>query len=199
MDREELRREREKERIEAGVDLVRDVSEFTYVPGVGPRPAKFMVVGEAPGRTEEQEGLPFVGKAGTQVLPGMLEAMGIDINDVYLTNVVKVRPPRKNDGSVTPSNALIEEWRDVLWQEVLEIQPKLIIALGKIPATEFGLNKLDRGFIHPLDGRYFGFDGVFTFHPASVFYSYTTESKIEYDCQKIRKSLIKRGWICTTR
>lgn len=171
------------------------MNEQVVVLGIGRRPSKFMIVGEAPGRQEEEEELPFVGTAGN-ILSNMMKTIGIDERDAYITNVVKVFPPKRNDGSRTPDAKLIKEWRDVLWKEVLEIQPQLIIALGRIAAKELGLDKRERGFFHELDGRYWGFIGVWTYHPASIPRSRgKTQETIEEDCWKINKVLRKREWV----
>jgi DNA polymerase len=102
------------------------------VPGEGVRDAALMFVGEAPGRTEDAQGRPFVGSAG-RLLDRLLADLGIRRDEVFLTNVVKCRPPRNRD----PHVGEIAACRPYLECELTLIQPKLIVTLGRHALTWF--------------------------------------------------------------
>ena len=105
------------------------------VPGVGPKDAKIVIVGEAPGAEEERQGIPFCGAAG-RVLDSLLRNAGIDRNSCYITNVVKERP-HNNDFSIyytdsvrrNPTDELIDA-RIAVREEVRQIGPNMVVALG---------------------------------------------------------------------
>jgi uracil-DNA glycosylase family 4 len=99
--------------------------------GVGPSSAKVILVGEAPGYQEDKEGIPFVGAAGKN-LNALLDEAGLRRDEVYITNVVKVRPPGNRD----PTDEEIEACRPFLEGQISAIKPKLVVALGRIAARE---------------------------------------------------------------
>ena len=105
------------------------------VPGFGDIGAKYILIGEAPGGNEDKEGIPFVGLAGRR-LNQLLELGGIDINDCYLTNVCKCRPP----GNKTPRKAFITACKPWLMQEIAMVCPETIITLGATPLGLFSSN-----------------------------------------------------------
>jgi uracil-DNA glycosylase len=135
----------------------------TIVFGSGNPRADFMCVGEGPGADEDAQGLPFVGKAG-QLLTRMLEARGVELSRdaVYITNVVKCRPP----GNRNPEGDEIAACRPFLTAQFAAIQPKVILSLGSV-ATQALLGTRDpigklRGRVHP-----YGHAALIpTFHPA---------------------------------
>lgn len=152
----------------------RDPSRF--VPGVGPLDAEVMVVGEAPGATEVTEGEPFVGRAGAK-LDSVLDDVGVDRADLYLTNVVKVRPPENR----TPTVAEIEAWLPVLDVEIERVDPAVVVPLGAT-ATEAILD-VDEG-ITAVRGEVFERRGRLvrpTFHPAAMFYDESKQADFEAD------------------
>lgn len=149
-----------------------------FVPGVGRLDADLVVVGEAPGATEVEQGEPFVGQAGAQLDEAMQEA-GVVREEVYVTNVVKVRPPDNR----TPHVAEIEAWRPVLAAELDRIDPAVVVTLGNT-ATRAVLDT-DEG-ITDLRGRTIEHDGrviVPTFHPASIFYDRDKRADIVADLE----------------
>lgn len=97
--------------------------------GVGNPNAKLMFVGEAPGESEDLSGTPFVGKAG-QLLDKYLELVGIPREDVYITNILKCRPPKNRDPEESEQDACMNYLRD----QVRLIKPKMIVCLGRISA-----------------------------------------------------------------
>jgi len=104
-------------------------SRTQTVFGVGSRDADLLVIGEAPGAEEDRKGEPFVGRAG-QLLDAMLAAVGFIRNDVYIANILKCRPPNNRD----PKTEEATSCAPYLEQQLSLIQPKVILALGRIAA-----------------------------------------------------------------
>src|SRR6266705_610954 len=100
-----------------------------YIGGVGNPSAKLMLVGEAPGAHEEIEEIPFCGPAGA-IVDECLRGAGVDRSDVYVTNVVKIRPPNNEIRRLSELGTKIEDFIPQLWQEVEAINPNCILALG---------------------------------------------------------------------
>jgi DNA polymerase len=100
------------------------------VPGAGPPDAEIMFVGEAPGRDEDRQGEPFVGRAG-QVLTRLLNSADLDRSEVYITNICKCRPPQNRD----PHPDEVEACREFLDGQIACIQPTLVCTLGR-PALQ---------------------------------------------------------------
>jgi DNA polymerase len=142
-----------------------------FVGGVGPLDADVMLVGESPGAQEVSQGEPFVGQAGQQ-LNRTLEAVGHDRGDLYITNLIKVRPPEDRD----PHVAEIEAWWPVLEAEIARVDPHVLVPLGSFAAREI----LDTDeTITDLHGREFEREArvvVPSFHPAAALYD---RSKVE--------------------
>lgn len=147
-----------------------------FVPGVGPLDADVMLVGEAPGADEVEGGEPFVGRAGKQ-LDRVLEAVGIDRRDLYVTNLVKVRPPENRD----PRRDEIDAWRGVLDAEIERVDPEVVVPMGSFAARELlGVDETItdlRGEPRTVGGR-----EVFpTFHPAAALYDRGKVGTLEED------------------
>ena len=102
------------------------------VPGEGNPDAEVMIVGEAPGKSEDEQGRPFVGRAG-KLLDELLAAAGLERGDVYITNVVKARPPGNRD----PKPAEVAHWMPYLDRQLELIEPKLIVPLGRHALDHF--------------------------------------------------------------
>lgn len=131
------------------------------VYGAGSQTAELMFVGEAPGADEDEQGVPFVGRAG-QLLTKMIEAMGLRRDEVYIANVLKCRPP----GNRNPEPDEIQRCEPFLFRQIASIQPKVIIALGAFAAQTL-LKKQDP--ISRLRGRVYAYRGaqlIPTFHPS---------------------------------
>lgn len=147
-----------------------------FVPGTGRIDADVMLVGEAPGATEVEHGEPFVGAAGSR-LDATLEAHGIDRDDLYITNLVKVRPPDNR----TPRRAEIEAWWPVLEAEIDRVDPETIVPLGTTATQE--ILGTDDG-ITAVHGTRFERDGravIPTFHPAALLYDRSKTAAFEED------------------
>jgi len=99
------------------------------VPGVGDQAADIMIIGEGPGHDEDIKGEPFVGRSG-QLLDKMLAAIGISRNQVFITNIVKCRPPNNRD----PHSDEVQACSQFLRAQVKQIKPKIILSVGRISA-----------------------------------------------------------------
>ena len=131
--------------------------------GVGDADADLMFVGEGPGYYEDKQGEPFVGAAG-QLLTKLLGEVGLRRQDVYITNVVKCRPPGNRD----PMPDEIDSCRPYLMGQIENIRPRIIVTLGNF-ATRVILNR--QVSISRVRGQRFDWDGrsiIPTFHPAAV-------------------------------
>ena len=133
------------------------------VPGVGDREADLLIVGEGPGHDEDIRGEPFVGRSG-QLLDRMLNAIGIERDRVYITNIVKCRPPNNRDPRPEEAN----QCRAFLEAQIKLLNPKVILAVGRVSAhnlldTQQTVGKLIRN-LHQLPGS--DIPVKVTYHPA---------------------------------
>lgn len=131
--------------------------------GVGNRTAEILFVGEGPGKNEDEQGIPFVGKAG-QLLDDMLAIIGLDRTQVYIANIVKCRPPQNRDPLSVEQDACIGYLRE----QVALIRPKLIVCLGRIAAMRLIREDFKITREH---GQWFqkgAFSLMATYHPAAL-------------------------------
>lgn len=153
------------------------------VPGAGSAVAHIMFIGEGPGRSEDEQGLPFVGAAG-KVLDNLLEGIGLEREEVFIANVVKCRPPQNRDPLPEEAAACAE----YLTRQVELIKPKLIVLLGRHSMERFlpGLKiSLDHGKPKRKDGQvYFPI-----YHPAAAIYRRELLADLERDFRKIPQIL----------
>lgn len=122
-----------------------------------------MFVGEAPGRDEDIQGRPFVGRAG-QLLTKIIHAMQFKREEVYITNIVKCRPPENRN----PHKEEIEMCQDYLREQLEMIKPEVIVTLGKVAADLFIQSKLG---MTALRGSFYEFNNIKvmpTFHPSYI-------------------------------
>ena len=150
--------------------------------GVGNRRADLMVVGEAPGRDEDRQGEPFVGRAG-QLLDRMLLAMGLPRERVYIANVLKCRPPNNRD----PKPAEADACRPFLERQIALTQPKVLLSVGRISAqnllrTEQAVGRL-RSRVHTLEPM--GLPLIVTYHPAYLLRQPSEKRKAWEDLQRV--------------
>ncbi|MCS7165057.1 MAG: uracil-DNA glycosylase [Candidatus Calescibacterium sp.] len=153
------------------------------VPGNGIYNTKIALIGEAPGRNEDIEGLPFVGQAG-KLLEQMLNSIGISRQDIFITNVIKCRPPENRD----PLEDEIQACKPYLLKQIELVNPKVLILVGKYSvSTILGVNLK----ISHLKGRVFIKDGRYifcTYHPAFILRNYSSYiEEYTYHFQKIKK------------
>jgi uracil-DNA glycosylase family 4 len=152
--------------------------------GVGNVNPDIMFVGEGPGADEDEQGEPFVGRAG-QLLNNMITAMGIKREDVYIANVVKCRPP----GNRTPENDECDTCSPFLLRQIEVIQPKVIVALGATAAkTLLAVNDS----MGNLRGRWYDFKGsrlAVTYHPSYLLRDPRQKKEAWKDLQMVMKYL----------
>jgi len=163
-------------------DLCRTRTNVVF--GSGHPKAKLMFVGEAPGREEDLQGLPFVGRAGS-LLTKIIESIGLKRTDVYIANVLKCRPP--DNRNPHPSEILTCE--DYLTRQIETIKPTIVCALGK-----FAAQTLTRSVeaISRLRGKFYDFKGtklIPTYHPAYLLRNPHDKRLVWEDMKKIRKVL----------
>jgi uracil-DNA glycosylase family 4 len=152
--------------------------------GVGHPEARLMFVGEGPGADEDEQGEPFVGRAG-QLLTQIIKAMGLAREEVYIANVVKCRPP----GNRNPEPDEIAQCTPFLQAQIDAIKPVVIVALGKFAAqtllqTETPISRL-RGRFHPVGGV----DVMPTFHPSYLLRNPAAKREVWEDMKMVMKRL----------
>jgi len=170
------------EREAAGCQRCSLASERSHIVfGSGDAQAKLMFIGEGPGAQEDQQGQPFVGKAG-QLLNAIIQAMGLERNKVYITNIVKCRPPENRD----PKPGEMEACSLYLHQQIELIKPTVIVALGRV-AAQFLLKSGEplarlRHTIHQLNDHS---KLVVTYHPAYLLRSPDQKRKSWDDLKQV--------------
>ena len=153
--------------------------------GDGNPDAEIVFIGEAPGKNEDIQGLPFVGAAG-KFLNEMLEAIGLKRADVYITNIVKYRPPENRDPYPDEKAAFLPFLRKQL--EV--IKPKIVVTLGR-HSMECFLPGLQISKVHGQPKRYKGQVYLPLFHPAAALYNGAMRQTLIDDFMKIPRILAK--------
>ncbi len=150
--------------------------------GDGNPEATIMLIGEAPGAEEDQTGSPFVGRAG-QLLDKMLAAIDLSRHDIYITNILKSRPPKNRD----PNPEEVSAHLPVLYRQLSFIQPEFILCLGRVAGqtllgTTDALNQL-RGRVH----SYYGASLIVTYHPAALLRNSTWKRPTWEDLKLLRQ------------
>ncbi len=156
------------------------------VPGVGDRQADLLIVGEGPGHDEDIRGEPFVGRSG-QLLDRMLAAIGIDREQVYITNIVKCRPPNNRD----PRPEEAARCRHYLEAQIRQLEPKVILSVGRVSAhnllaTGDPVGKLIRQS-HKLPGT--DIPVKVTYHPAYLLRNPSAKAIAWQDLKQLRRML----------
>ncbi len=164
------------------------------VPGEGNENARIMFIGEAPGGNEDLMGRPFVGRAG-KLLDLLLETIGLKREDVFITNVVKCRPPGNRD----PTKEEIEACHYYLDKQISIIRPKVICTLGRF-SMDYILNKFNipHASITESHGKVFevkNLSGKFfiipMYHPAAALYNPNLRGVLEEDFKTLKDVLEK--------
>ncbi len=156
----------------------------SVVFGVGTPRAELMFIGEAPGHDEDMEGEPFVGRAG-ELLTKIIQAMGFKRSDVYITNVLKCRPPQNR----TPLPEEVQNCLPYLLSQIELIKPKVIVALGAVALralldVQLGITK--------MRGHWYNFRGtpiMPTFHPAYLLRNPAAKREVWQDMQAVIEKL----------
>jgi uracil-DNA glycosylase family 4 len=155
--------------------------------GTGNPRARLMFVGEAPGQDEDEQGLPFVGRAG-QLLTKMIESMGLKREEVYIANVLKCRPP----GNRPPRPDEVATCGPFLRRQIASIHPDVLCTLGSF-AAQAVLRREEK--ISAIRGKFFLVDGVTvlpTYHPAYLLRNPGEKRTVWEDLQKIMAVLKKQ-------
>jgi DNA polymerase len=158
-------------------------SRKNAVPGVGPAKAEIMFIGEAPGFHENEKGLPFVGAAGN-FLNELLAQAGLERSDVWITNVVKCRPPGNRD----PQEEEIATCDQYLERQIEAIDPKIIITLGRFSMGKFmpgAKISTVHGQMRKVGDRFV----IAMFHPAAALHQASIKPAIMKDFAQLPKLL----------
>lgn len=157
--------------------------------GVGDPQAEVLFIGEAPGAREDEQGEPFVGRAG-KLLDDMLAMIGLSREHIYITNSVKCRPPENRD-PLPEEKAACAPW---LQQQLAQMQPKIMVCLGRISANEL----IHEDFkISQEHGQFFHKDGVemmALYHPAALLRSPGKKPETFEDLKALRAKILE---LCT--
>ncbi|MGQ9457534.1 MAG: uracil-DNA glycosylase family protein [Anaerolineae bacterium] len=182
-------------REEALQQVVREISQcracdLAYgrthtVPGEGPADARLMFIGEGPGFHEDRQGRPFVGAAG-KLLEELLASIGLKREEVYITNVIKCRPPGNRD----PYPEELEACRPFLDRQVEIIRPRVLVTLGRFSmARYFPEATITR--VHGQAKRFGSTWVIPVFHPAAALHQPRYRPALEEDFQRIAELLEK--------
>ncbi len=153
------------------------------VPGAGNPQAKLIFIGEAPGEQEDLQGLPFIGRSGT-LLTKLLQEVGLSRADVFITSILKCRPPKNRN----PLKKEIVACEPYLKAQLQVIQPKMICTLGS-PSTMTLLGK-QKGGMAQIRGKWFTYAEIKlmpTFHPAYILRFPPKKKEALKDFQEIRR------------
>jgi DNA polymerase len=161
-------------------------SRTIAVPGDGKYSAKFMIIGEAPGKEEDLSGHPFVGASG-KFLNTVLEGTGLDRNDFFITNTVKCRPPKNR----TPKKSEVDVCTSTyLFEQIELINPRLIMLLGGVAAkTVLGVKSVGeaRGKVIERNNRMH----IVGYHPAVRFYREELAEKVREDFSLLKREVMR--------
>lgn len=138
-------------------------AEFVCLLGEGPVPNEVMIIGEAPGKREDDSGKPFVGESGRLLLDTLEDMTGWTREDVFITNAVSCRPPQNR----TPSKSEIKSCKKWLDYQIARVKPKYVLLLGNVPL----MSVTGKGGIKKARGKPIEKDGIIffpTYHPAYI-------------------------------
>ena len=179
MDLASLHRERDLAATCTACPLCEERTQVVW--GSGNERARVMLIGEGPGKNEDRGGAPFIGAAG-RLLDEVLEHAGLVREDLYITNVVKCRPPANR----TPKDAEVAVCERWVLAEIEGVDPQVVVTLGNV-ATHWMLQTGEG--ITTLRGRVFDVGGRFvipTYHPAAAIYDSTKRTPLFEDARRIR-------------
>ena len=168
--------------------------ENALVFGEGPKHAKLMLIGEAPGEQETLQGRPFVGKAG-QNLDHFLALAGLSREEIYISNAVKLRPTKTGKtgrlSNRPPTKGEIALFRPWLLREIAEVAPQMIATLGNVPLRAVTGRSLTIGEVHGqvIDAGETGLPLFALYHPASLIYNRALSDVYEQDVRALAQRL----------
>lgn len=185
-----------REKLESLEIRCREESVEPIVFGEGNSEAKLVLVGEAPGAKEVELGRPFVGQAGKN-LDEFLEILELKREDIYITNVVKIRPYKMSEktgrkSNRPPSKDEVEKYNRYMEEEIDIIQPKVVVTLGNVPLKAVSKDQnLTIGGVHgsPIEkAKYYIFP---LYHPASIIYRQELKKTYIEDLYKLKEFIVK--------
>jgi DNA polymerase len=175
-------------------EIFKDCTNIVF--GKGNEHADILFVGEAPGKNEDEQGLPFVGAAGKN-LDKLLDKVGLSLDDIYVTNILKCRPPLNRD----PLPEEVKMHTPYLLKQIREIKPKVICSLGN-HATKFflALGDLDKiksqpgittvhGKVREMDFQGMKIKLIPLFHPAAIIYNQHLKEDWEKDMEIVKREI----------
>ncbi len=172
-------------RVKACTNCPLHTTRTQAVPGWGSETAKVMFLGEAPGKNEDIQGRPFVGQAG-RILTEALAKVGWSREDVYITNLVKCRPPNNRD----PQPPEVRSCRSYFEEELQHIGPLLVVLLGRhalaAVSPSLSISKYHGKPFRKISQNQWYFP---SYHPAATLYSHTLRATFEADIAIARKHL----------
>lgn len=182
--------EKLQELCEQASELRTDLADTKLVFGTGNPNADLMIIGEAPGEQEDRQGEPFVGKAG-QLLTKILQSISFERDQVYITNILKHRPPNNRDPLPEERSRSLP----YLFRQIKLVRPKIILCLGRISAQTLLSNdasmKEMRGKFH----KFYSIELMVTYHPAALLRNPQWKRSTWHDVQMLRKRYNELG--CT--
>ena len=176
---------------------------LVFGEGQSEHPA-IMLIGEAPGEQETLQGRPFVGKAGKN-LDGFLDVVGLRREEIYISNVVKIRPTRVSEkGSVSnrpPNREELALFTPFLYEEILRVQPQIIVTLGNVALKALAGSKAVIGSMHGAPSRVTvqhekkqGEYALFPlYHPASIIYNRSLQEVYQADLEALKTWLTQQA------
>lgn len=169
-------------------------SRTRTVPGEGPVPCRIMCIGEGPGKREDESGRPFVGRAGT-ILSGLLHDTGLSREEVFITSVVKCRPP----GNRSPKSDEIVACMPFLDQQIVILSPLILVPMGKIAAFAiFGRYGLPFPSFSEVRGKVFRVCNpknnqemlvIPVYHPAVITHNPPALAALEEDFRRLKECI----------
>lgn len=197
MDKTTLLKQLEEETRNVDLPLKKEATNLVF--GKGNPEARIVFVGEAPGRNEDEQGLPFVGAAGKN-LDKLLSTVGLTMNDVYITNILKYRPPENRN----PNNEEITLHTPYLVKQIQILKPKVVCSLGNY-ATKFFMGGLSPNGMDAQPGitnvhgkvKILEFDGmkiklIPLFHPAAIIYNQSLKQHWEKDMEVVKQEILQK-------
>jgi uracil-DNA glycosylase family 4 len=187
---EELRKQKELEQLHKGICRCRRCplhrNRTHAVPGEGPVRAAVCFVGEAPGKDEDRQGRPFVGRSG-KFLDRLFDRISLARNHIYITSSVKCRPPHNRTPLAKELEICKNSW---LNRQISLIDPRIVVLLGRVPLFQVLGSKQNLNELHGLTISHNGRIYFITYHPAAAMRFPQLRRKITHDFQRLKKLLI---------
>ena len=158
-----------------------------FVYGQGNQKSRVVIIGEAPGANEDKLGLPFVGRAG-ELLTKMLASINIQREDIYITNIVKCRPPKNRD----PKPNEVKSCLPYLVEQLTIIKPKVLFLLGRVSAQSLLGQNLTISRFREESLSFMGIKVFVTYHPAALLRNPNFKKAAWVDLQRLQNFLANR-------